>query len=105
MAQFFAATPVGEFVQHGNSIPILIKSDETIEQKQKLLDKRIMTVNGEKKLSSYISLEMVDSHLQIDRSNGERYMSIIADTETQDLSTVHREINKVIRDMDVNQGY
>src|SRR5699024_7653461 len=66
---------------------------------------KIMTVNGEKKLSNYLSLEDTNSLGEVNRSNGERYISIIADTEGQDLGTVHKEINDIIQNVNVEQGY
>src|SRR5699024_10225071 len=50
-------------------------------------------------------LEETSSLSQINRSDGERYISVIADTEGQDLGTVNRDINKVIQDLTLAQGY
>ncbi|MEI3604344.1 efflux RND transporter permease subunit [Pseudogracilibacillus sp. SE30717A] len=101
----FTDTPVGEMVVNGNSVPILVKNDQNIHEKQDLLDNKIMTVDGEKKLSNYISLKEASSQLQIDRSNGKRYISITADMEGQDLGAVNREINKIIQVLDIDRGY
>lgn len=101
----FTDTPIGEIVVDGNSVPILMKSDQNIYEKQDLLDNEIMTVDGEKKLSNYISLKEASSQLQIDRLNGNRYISITADMEGQDLGSVNREINKIVQDLDIEQGY
>lgn len=105
LSQMFADVPVGEMLQAGDSIPVFVKNDINIHQKKELLNSNIMTVNGEKKLSNYISLEKSASQLQINRSNGERYISIEADIEGQDLGAIHKEINKIIQDVDLDRGY
>ncbi len=105
ISHMFADAPVGEMVIDGNTVPISVKNDQNIHEKKDLLDNKIMTANGEKKLSNYISLNEASSQLQIDRSNGERYISITADMEGQDLSAVNRDINKIVQDLDIDRGY
>jgi len=105
LSQLFADVPVGDVVQDGETTPIFVQSDVTVDDKKELLDNKIMTVNGEKKLSNYLSLEDTNSLGEVNRSNGERYISIIADTEGQDLGTVHKEINDIIQNVNVEQGY
>ncbi len=43
--------------------------------------------------------------MEINRSDGERYISIIADTEDQDMGTLNKEINKIIQHTSLDQGY
>src|SRR5699024_4798483 len=61
--------------------------------------------NGENPLSDYISLKKADSFTQIDRENGDRYISIVADVKGDDLGGLHQQINQVITDFDMEDGY
>ena len=105
ISQMFESVPVGDVIQDGETMPIFINNDLNIDDKKELLTNKIMTTNGEKHLSNYISLEETSSLSQINRSDGERYISVIADTEGQDLGTINRDINKVIQDLTLAQGY
>src|SRR5699024_2774172 len=66
---------------------------------------KLTTINGERKLSDYIDLEETNSLTEIHRADGERYISINADIEGQDISTVTNEINKIIENTSLDQGY
>lgn len=105
VSQMFANVPVGDLLDDGETTPIFIKNNLKVEDKKKLLNNKIMTANGEQRLSRYISLEKATSLGEINRSDGERYISIIADSEGQDIGTVNREINKIIQDVSLDQGY
>src|SRR5699024_8021082 len=82
-----------------------MEDDDNINDKKSLLNHKVTTINGEKKLSDYIDLEETNSLTEINRADGERYISIHADIEGQDISTVNNEINKIIEDTSVDQGY
>lgn len=105
LSQMFANIPVGEIAQDGETTPIFIKNNKSITDKKALFNNDIMTVNGEQALSRYISLDEKASLNEINRSNGERYISVIADTEGQDMGTINKEINKIIKDVELDQGY
>lgn len=105
ITQLFADYPVGEMAKDGESIPIYIDNDISIHKKEDLLDHSIMTPSGEKKLSNYISLESSEMLHEINRSNGERYISIVADFEGQDLGAIHRDVNETINKLDLDKGY
>lgn len=105
LSQIFANVPVGEIAQDGETTPIFIENNKSVTDKKALFNHDIMTVNGEKALSRYISLDEKASLNEINRSNGERYISVIADTEDQDMGTINREINKIIKDFELDQGY
>ena len=105
ISQMFADVPAGDVIEDGETTPIFIENGVDIMNKKDLLDDKIMTANGEKSLSHYISLKKTDSLQQINRSNGERYISIIADAESQDLVALNKEVNKVIDNISLDQGY
>ncbi len=105
LSQMFANVPVGEIAQDGETTPIYIKNNKSVTDKKALFNHDIMTVNGEKALSRYISLDEKASLNEINRSNGERYISVIADTEDQDMGTINRKINKIIKGFELDQGY
>ena len=105
LSQMFASIPVGDVLQDGEKTPIFINSDLNVSDKKELLSNKMMTSKGEKSLSNYITLEETESLMQINRSDGERYISITADTEGEDLGTVNREVNRVIQDIKLDQGY
>src|SRR5699024_7557492 len=52
-----------------------------------------------------ISLESSEMLHEINRSNGERYISIVADFEGQDLGAIHRAVNETINKLDMYKGY
>lgn len=64
-----------------------------------------MTPSGEKKLSTYVSLENITSPTQLDRLDGERFIEITADIEDRDLGAINRDIQKLIQDFDIETGY
>ncbi|MFD2130835.1 efflux RND transporter permease subunit [Pseudogracilibacillus auburnensis] len=105
LSQMFSDSPVSEFRQNGETVSVILKNDLSIKEKKQLLQKEIMTANGEKKLSNYVSLEKVSSLSQIDRYNGERYINVTADIEGKDLGSVNLEVQKAIQNMDIDDGY
>lgn len=105
LSQMFAHIPVGDVVNDDEVTPIFMEDDDNINDKKSLLNHKVTTINGEKKLSDYIDLEETNSLTEINRADGERYISIHADIEGQDISTVNNEINKIIEDTSVDQGY
>ena len=73
--------------------------------KSALLDLKIPTPSGEKRLSEFISLKSVENPNEISHKDGERYISISADIEGKDLGTINREVQKLMDSYDVPEGY
>src|SRR5699024_5443026 len=79
LSQMFAHIPVGDVVNDDEVTPIFMEDDDNINDKKSLLNHKVTTINGEKKLSDYIDLEETNSLTEINRADGERYISIHAD--------------------------
>lgn len=105
LSQMFAHVPAGDVVDNGDVIPVFIENDLNISDKKKLLDTKLTTINGEKKLSGYVDLKKTDSLIEINRADGERYISINADIEGQDMGAVYNDINNIIENRNIDQGY
>ena len=105
ISQIFTDEPLGELAQNGEQLPILLKSSVSVEDKQALLKQKIMTENGEKKLSSLISLEERDAATQINRANGIRSISVTAEPDSGDLGEIHADINQTLKNLDLDKGY
>src|SRR5699024_1193852 len=99
VSQLFSDQPLGELAQEGETLPIKLKNSTDIDNREQLLKQKIMTTNGEKKLSSFITLNETTSPAQIDRFDGERYVSIIADHEGSDLGQIHTDINHLLKNL------
>src|SRR5699024_9784313 len=104
LSKMFAHVPVGDVVNDDEVTPVFIENDVNINDKKSLLNNKLTTINGERKLSDYIDLEETNSLTEIHRADGERYISINADIEGQDISTVTNEINKIIENTSLDQG-
>mgnify|MGYP001220134962 FL=1 len=105
ISQKFFDIPAGELMIDGEMTPLKINNDLTIENRDKLLKETIPTMYGEKQLANYVSLEKTSSLGEINRHNGERYIHIVADYQGQDLGKIQREIQQVINDLHVDEGY
>ncbi len=103
--QAFLQMPAGELKIDEENVPLTVKWDEATTSKSALLDLKIPTATGEKKLSSFISLESVENPNEIKHKDGERFISISADIEGKDLGTINREVQKLMDKYDVPAGY
>ncbi|MBT2640881.1 efflux RND transporter permease subunit [Bacillus sp. ISL-41] len=103
--QAFLQMPVGELKINQENVPLNVKWDEEMTTKSALLDLKVPTPSGEKKLSEFISLESVENPNEISHKDGERYISISADIEGKDLGTINREVQKLMDKYDVPEGY
>ncbi|GAM16053.1 efflux RND transporter permease subunit [Mesobacillus selenatarsenatis] len=103
--QAFLQIPVGELKINEENIPLNVKWDEEMTTKSALLDLKVPTPSGEKKLSEFISLKSVENPNEISHKDGERYISISADIEGKDLGTINREVQKLMDKYDVPEGY
>ncbi len=103
--QAFLQMPVVELKINEENVPLKVKWDEEMTTKSALLDLKVPTPSGEKKLSEFISLKSVENPNEISHKDGERYISISADIEGKDLGTINREVKKLMDEYDVPEGY
>ncbi|HLS65676.1 MAG TPA: efflux RND transporter permease subunit [Pseudogracilibacillus sp.] len=101
----FSDVEVGEITRDDGNVPIIVRYDETIESKKALLNTKINSPFQEEKLSTYVSLKEVEMVNEIERANGERYISIRADMEGQQVAYIHNEISNIMNDSELDQGY
>ncbi len=94
ISQKFFDIPAGELIIDGETIPLKISNDLTIENRDKLLKETIPTMYGENQLAKYVSLDKSSSLGEINRHNGERYINIVADYQGEDLGNIQSEIQK-----------
>ncbi|WP_053217235.1 efflux RND transporter permease subunit [Virgibacillus senegalensis] len=103
--QAFLDMPVGEMIIEDETIPLKASwQDETTSSKQ-LLEKKIPTIEGEQNLAEFVSLKTVETPNEISHTDGERYISISADIQDKDLGTINREVQKLIDDFEIPNGY
>ncbi|WP_026688809.1 efflux RND transporter permease subunit [Alteribacter aurantiacus] len=101
----FTTVPVGEIAESGRAVPVVAKSDFVIDSEASLNDFELVTAAGVEPLSTYMSLETIESPLQIDRNNGDRYITVSGEIEGRDLGSVSRDVQSVISDYEVPVGY
>lgn len=106
IAGLFTKTPIGDVVKDQVTTPIFLENDVSITEKSALLSHKMTTPSGdEEKLSKYISLEKTSAPTQIDRTDGTRYIKVLADIEERDLGSINRDIQSLIQDFDIGNGY
>ncbi|MBT2685079.1 efflux RND transporter permease subunit [Bacillus sp. ISL-37] len=103
--QAFLQMHLGDLKINEENVPLNVKWDEEMTTKSALLDLKVPTPSGEKKLSEFISLKSVENPNEISHKDGERYISISADIEGKDLGTINREVQKLMDKYDVPEGY
>jgi len=103
--QAFLQMPVGEMMMEGERVPLHIKWEEVTDTEAAILDLKVPTSDGDKKLSSFIELQSIKTPNEIYHTNGERYLSIYADIEGKDLGSINREVQEVIDDFEPPTGY
>jgi HAE1 family hydrophobic/amphiphilic exporter-1 len=103
--QAFLQVPVGEMTMDDQTIPIILTWEDTIQNASDLLNLDVPTLEGDKKLSSFIQLKSVDTPNTITHIDGERYISVTADIEGKDLGTINREVQNLINDFEVPTNY
>ncbi|MBU9722581.1 MULTISPECIES: efflux RND transporter permease subunit [Bacillaceae] len=101
----FIEMPVAEMNVEGSTVPLIVKWAETMDLKEQLLDLTVSTIDGERKLSDFITLTSTNTPNEIRRVDGERFASISADIEDRDLGSVNRDIQNIIDDFTVPTGY
>lgn len=105
IGHLLSGMPVGELNKNSETQSIIVKNDYSIKKKDDFLKYEITTPTGKEKLSKYVSLEKTKAPAQIERQDGTRYITVMADIEERDLGAVNRDVLKLIQDMDVKQGY
>ncbi|WP_233499196.1 efflux RND transporter permease subunit [Bacillus weihaiensis] len=101
----FMNTAIGEMTVNDLNVPLIMKWDTTTDTQKDLVDKEILTEDGEKKLSTFIELKSVDTPNEIYHDNGERYITVSADIEDTDLGTINRSVQKMIDEFEAPSGY
>jgi multidrug efflux pump subunit AcrB len=105
LEQEFLHMPVGEMTIENEGMPLMVQWDEALENREMLLNLKIPSVNGEKELSNFIELKTVETPNEIKHVDGERFISVSADIEGKDLGTINREVQNIIEDFDMPNGY
>lgn len=103
--QAFLQIPAGQLKIDEENIPLTVKWDGATTSKSMLLDLKVPTPSGEKKLSEFITLKSVENPNEIAHMDGERFISISADIEGKDLGAINREVQKLMDRFDVPAGY
>ncbi|RPF53872.1 efflux RND transporter permease subunit [Aquisalibacillus elongatus] len=101
----FLEIPVGNIQIDGESLAIQTKYSDEINTQEDLLNVAIMTTQGEKPLSDFISLSSEEVPNEITHIDGERVVTINAEIEGTDLGTVNREIQQIIENFETPNGY
>ncbi|WP_155668904.1 efflux RND transporter permease subunit [Ornithinibacillus caprae] len=103
--QAFLNMPVGEVQLDEKDIPLIIKWDEQTTTQDNLFSLRVPTLNGEEPLSAFIELEELEVPNEISHHNGERYITVSADTSNTDLGTLNREVQNLMDEFETPVGY
>ncbi|WP_053363190.1 efflux RND transporter permease subunit [Bacillus sp. FJAT-27251] len=103
--QAFLEVPAGEMKVDGEMVPLSINWQQKTNSKSSLLDLRVATADGEKKLAEFISLISVEAPNEINHMDGERFLSISADIKGRDLGAVNRDVQKLIEEFEAPPGY
>ncbi|WP_342744344.1 efflux RND transporter permease subunit [Oceanobacillus rekensis] len=101
----FLDMPIGEVAISDASVPLVVKWNEELVNEDDLLELEILTPEGERTLSDFVSLQNMDTPNEISHIDGERYITVSADIENTDLGTVNREIQNLINDFEIPSGY
>ncbi|WP_194841280.1 efflux RND transporter permease subunit [Salinibacillus xinjiangensis] len=88
-----------------DTTPLKLTLDDSLLTENQLMDMEIPTLNGEKVLSNYISLETRKSPNQITHEDGIRSITVSADIEGRDLGSVNRDVQNVIESLDTPESY
>ncbi|SDQ89947.1 efflux RND transporter permease subunit [Virgibacillus salinus] len=103
--QVFLDMPIGEVTVSEESIPLNLKWGKKTTTEDALLGLKVPTQNGEEPLSTFIELQSVQVPNEISHHNGERYITISADTSDTDLGSVNREVQQLIDNIESPLGY
>jgi len=96
---------ITEVTLNNEPLPVMARWQEKADTTTALMDWKIPTEDGDKKLSSFIELTPIDTPNEISHIDGERFVSVSADIEGRDLGAVNRDVQKVMDDFDTPSGY
>ncbi|SEH90149.1 Multidrug efflux pump subunit AcrB [Halobacillus karajensis] len=102
--QSFLNQPIGELKINQKNVPLLINWESPIDSKEALLGISV-PMTDEKKLSDFLTFETVQTPNEINHIDGERYITVSADIEGQDLGSVNRDVQGIIDDFEAPLGY
>nr|WP_285851322.1 efflux RND transporter permease subunit [Sporosarcina aquimarina] len=105
LEEAFVTTPIGQITVAEQSVPLIASWDSKTTTPEKLLQLKIPTTNGEKKLSTFIDLKTVQTPNEIMHKDGERYITISADIEGRDLGAINRDVQKALKSFQTPKGY
>lgn len=103
--QAFVEIPLGEMTVKEKTYPIQLGFKQSTSSKDGLLELTIPTDEGEKPLSTFISLQAASTPNEILHIDGDRMIVISADMEGQDLGTVNRAVQKMLDNYKAPEGY
>ncbi|WP_432362581.1 efflux RND transporter permease subunit [Sporosarcina sp. UB5] len=103
--QAFINMPVGQMMIDGENVPLLVSWGTKTNSREALLNLEIPTLEGDKKLATFINFETVRTPIEITHIGGERFISVSADIEGRDLGAINRDVQKVINEFNAPAGY
>lgn len=103
--QAFIEMPVGQMTLDGENVSLMVSWGSKTDTHEALFDLEVPTMDGDKKLSDFISLEAVRTPNEISHIGGERFITVSADIEGRDLGAINRDVQKVISDFNAPAGY
>ncbi|REJ09126.1 efflux RND transporter permease subunit [Halobacillus trueperi] len=103
--QAFLEQPISELTIDEKDVPLLVKWEEPTTSKESLLGITIPTTDGEQPLSTFLTLETIDTPNEINHVDGERYISVTADIEERDLGSINRDVQELIDEFVTPTGY
>ncbi|REB08107.1 AcrB/AcrD/AcrF family protein [Sporosarcina sp. BI001-red] len=105
LEETFIHTPIGQITIADQAVPLIASWDSRTTTAEALLHLKIPTTDGEKKLSTFIDLNAVQTPNEIMHKDGERYITVSADTEGRDLGAINRDVQKVLKAFNTPNGY
>ncbi|MDX8047232.1 efflux RND transporter permease subunit [Gracilibacillus sp. S3-1-1] len=97
--------PVGEMLVDDEEVEIHASLNQNENSEAYLLDLEIPTLDGKEELSNFIELKNNSVPETITHSQGERYISVLADIEGRDLGAINREVQEILSNYDAPDGY
>ena len=88
-----------------STLPVILGFNVNLQDPSSLNSLKINTVNGEKPLNQYISLEDSTSPYDIKHQEGERTIQILGDIKGRDLGAVSGEIREIVDSYKLDPGY
>ncbi|WP_277674478.1 efflux RND transporter permease subunit [Piscibacillus halophilus] len=105
ISESFLEVPLGEATINGDKLAVQAGWANPVGSKEDLLNRSVLTPQGEQELSELVSINTVEVPSEIKRIDGERTVTINADIEGTDLGTVNREVQEIVNEYDLPEGY